>query len=76
MCGVFPFEATMADARLHLGYRQLRCGDVTLFGHEFHYSRCEGMPEANAVYRYKNVMAGYPHWYWAETGFERLWNVN
>ena len=76
MCGVFPFEATMADARLHLGYRQLRCGDTTVCGHEFHYSRCEEMPEANAVYRYKNVMAGYPHWYWAETGFERLWNTN
>ena len=74
MCGVFPFEATMADARLHLGYRQLRCGDTTVCGHEFHYSRCEGMPQPNDVYRYKNVMAGYPHWYWAETGFERLWN--
>ena len=23
MCGVFPFSATMMDARLHLGYRQL-----------------------------------------------------
>ena len=76
MCGVFPFSATMAGARLHLGYRQLRCGDVTLYGHEFHYSRCTGLPEENAVYRYKNVMAGYPHWYWAETGFERLWNAN
>ena len=76
MCDVFPFEATMDGARLHLGYRQLRCGDVTVRGHEFHYSRLEGMPEADAVYRYKNVMAGYPHWYWAETGFERLWNAN
>lgn len=23
-----------------------------------------------AVYRYKNVIAGYTHWYWAESGFE------
>ena len=22
-----------------------------------------------ALYRYKNVVAGYTHWYWAETGF-------
>ena len=76
MCGVFPFSASMADARLHLGYRQLRCGETTVCGHEFHYSRCIGMPDENAVYRYRNVMAGYPHWYWAETGFERLWNAN
>lgn len=38
--------------------------------------RCErnqltaaGMPTATAIFRYKNVVAGYTHWYWAESGF-------
>lgn len=70
MCGVFPFSATMEQARLHLGYRQLRCGKQTVGGHEFHYSSARGMPDEGAVYRYRNVLAGYPHWYWAETGFQ------
>lgn len=54
MCGVFPFEATMDGARLHLGYRRISDQDVidalrtqcpfipfrsdVLLGHEFHYS--------------------------------------
>lgn len=25
------------------------------------------------IHHYKNVIAGYTHWYWAETGFETLW---
>lgn len=67
MCGVFPFSATMKDAHLHLGYRE--CNGVR--GHEFHYSDvCE---EHGLVNKYKNVIAGYTHWYWAETGFETLW---
>lgn len=67
MCGVFPFHATMAKARLHLGYRELN----GMRGHEFHYSEvCE---EHAMICRYKNVIAGYTHWYWAETGFETLW---
>lgn len=81
MCGVFPFSATMMDARLHLGYRQMsECR-----GHEFHYSDVivpDVLPEGitteqcqfnakqqsvpTALYRYKNVTAGYTHWYWAE----------
>lgn len=92
MCGVLPFKATMRNARLHLGYRQMALvdnadgGDVMLRGHEFHYSevddsRLEAVEKhcvqrsardaavGTAIYRYKNVIAGYTHWYWAETGF-------
>lgn len=29
----------------------------------------KGMPTATAIFRYKNVIAGYTHWYWAENGF-------
>ncbi len=79
MCGVLPLEGTMEGMRLHLGYRQVRYGDVCLRGHEFHYSRVEGdMPSVGRqfsargeavetpLYRYKNVIAGYTHLYWAE----------
>lgn len=29
----------------------------------------KGISTATAIYRYKNVVAGYTHWYWAESGF-------
>ena len=103
MCGIFPFSASMRDAHLHLGYRQMYltigCREQCIRGHEFHYSDVDdtaGQPDENscadrlsasgirkdsiqfsakntqtatALYRYKNVVAGYTHWYWAETGF-------
>lgn len=89
MCGVFPFSATMMDAKLHLGYRSADMSSSPhLKGHEFHYSsvvepdvlpdgiekeQCQmsakGKTVDTALYRYKNVIAGYTHWYWAETGF-------
>ena len=97
MCGVFPFSATMMDARLHLGYRQLCNTKLSTQnsqlakGHEFHYSsiiepnvlpegivrkQCQmsakGKAVDTALYHYKNVLAGYTHWYWAETGFAEL----
>ena len=97
MCGVFPFSATMMDARLHLGYRQLCNTKLSTLnpklakGHEFHYSsviepdiipdgivrkQCQmsakGKAVDTALYHYKNVLAGYTHWYWAETGFTKI----
>ena len=99
MCGVFPFSATMMDAKLHLGYRQMAKDNCQLSiincqlpkGHEFHYSSviepdtlpdgikkeqfqlsAKGQPVDTALYHYKNVLAGYTHWYWAETGFAEL----
>ena len=97
MCGVFPFSATMMDAKLHLGYRQLCNIKLSTLnpklakGHEFHYSSViepDTLPEGivrkqcqmsakgkavdTALYHYKNVLAGYTHWYWAETGFMEI----
>lgn len=70
MCGIFPFSATMENSRLHLGYRDFNGAK----GHEFHYSDVKSDGESyGMVNRYKNVIAGYTHWYWAETGFEQLW---
>lgn len=90
MCGVFPMQATMAGARLHLGYRKAEgiadCENNSFIskGHEFHYSsiietklpdtiraeQCQlSAKEAHvstALYHYKNVTAGYTHWYWAD----------
>lgn len=80
MCGVLPLVATMERMRLHLGLREVHLGGQVLRGHEFHYSRIEGeYPSAaqqfsargdavpTPVYRYKNLLAGYTHLYWAET---------
>jgi len=73
MCNVFPYSVTMKNARLHLGYREMN----DMKGHEFHYSDIIGQPQGIAptkmVKKYKNVIAGYTHWYWAEKGFETLW---
>ena len=65
MCGLLPYSATMQGARLHLGYRETVLNGVTLRGHEFHYSTT--IPEAPTPFvHYKNIRAGYPHWYWAD----------
>lgn len=84
MCGVLPLEATMENAHLHLGYRQMLVDGHLYRGHEFHYSsikegtlpddvlmiqnQCsaKGTKVPTAIYKYKNVVAGYTHWYWAE----------
>ncbi len=34
-----------------------------------------GTPVDTPIYRYKNVIASYTHWYWAETGLEALLNT-
>lgn len=88
MCGVFPLKTTMKNARLRLGYRKVRFGNFEISGHEFHYSRItdasalpsvarqynvRGEEVATPVYRYKNVIAGYTHLYWAETDIFKLW---
>lgn len=35
----------------------------------------KGEPVDTPLYKYKNVLAGYTHWYWAETSFELLWRL-
>lgn len=88
MCGVLPIKATMANARLKLGYREVVFDNLEISGHEFHYSDVEdtagltsvarqynirGKEVNTPVYRYKNVFAGYTHLYWAETDIFKLW---
>jgi len=87
LCDVLPLQATMQNARLHLGYRSMMWNGKEIRGHEFHYSEVvpQEMPDSvqifqlqssskgtvvsTPIYRYKNVIAGYTHWYWAEQGF-------
>ncbi|MDE5878098.1 MAG: cobyrinate a,c-diamide synthase [Muribaculaceae bacterium] len=88
MCGILPLSTTMKNARLRLGYRKVCFGNMELRGHEFHYSQTENLANLPSVavqfnvrdeefktpvYRYKNVIAGYTHLYWAETDIFKLW---
>lgn len=82
MVGLLNQTATMEQMKLHLGYRKLYYKDYLLTGHEFHYSRIEpcevkltsvaavytakGSLADTPLYRYKNVLAGYTHLYWAD----------
>ena len=90
MAGVLPIECTMQGARLHLGYRRMTIGGTEFRGHEFHYSKIDakgsfrfaslqfdarGEKVDTELFRYKNVIAGYTHWYWAETTLEPLWKL-
>ncbi|MEG1748405.1 MAG: cobyrinate a,c-diamide synthase [Tannerellaceae bacterium] len=82
MVGVLPQSATMKGMKLKLGYRTLKYNDFMLKGHEFHYScllpqevlqpsvaeayDATGRRVDTPLYRYKNVLAGYTHLYWAD----------
>ena len=88
MCGILPFPATMAGARLHLGYRRIvDAAGREWRGHEFHYSdvtasmpsvatqyNARGEQVSTPLYRWKNVIAGYTHLYWGETHLLKLWD--
>lgn len=78
MVGIFEQKATMQNMKLKLGYRQFEYKNQILKGHEFHYSNIVGnlnsiVQQYNAknmavdtkLFRYKNVIAGYTHLYWA-----------
>lgn len=88
MAGVLPFSATMQGARLHLGYRQMEglrghefhYSDIRETEHpgiEAVRRQCsaKGVQVSTPIYIYGNVICGYTHWYWAEQGFEHLWNT-
>ncbi len=79
MVGIIPRRATMKGMRLHLGYRCCEVDGREMRGHEFHYSDLErplpsvtqlygakGNPVDTALFRYKNLTAGYTHFLAAE----------
>jgi cobyrinic acid a,c-diamide synthase len=78
MCDVLPYaiSARKAGHKLSLGYRRFILDGKEYRGHEFHYTQFEETPESvtqvyNAkgepvptpVFRYKNVLASYTHFY-------------
>ena len=88
MVGILGQEATMEQMKLRLGYREVVFGNRTIRGHEFHYSsvnpraviatnegkvyNAKGGEVNTPVYRYKNVIASYVHFYWGECGISVL----
>ncbi|EGK01755.1 cobyrinate a,c-diamide synthase [Dysgonomonas gadei] len=79
MVNIFDQKATMENMRFKLGYRQLEYNGMSLKGHEFHYSSikselqsvaqqytAKGQAIDTKLLRYKNVIAGYTHLYWAD----------
>lgn len=80
MVGIFNQKAYMENMKLKLGYRRFNYNGIDIKGHEFHYSHIESplnsmtqqynaqnIPVDTKLLRYKNVIAGYTHIYWAET---------
>ena len=81
MVGVLPCTTSMVNAKLTLGYRSVAWNNLTIKGHEFHYSNLSdlGLTPAPAVvtnakgvevpaplYRQGSVWASYVHLYWGE----------
>jgi cobyrinic acid a,c-diamide synthase len=81
MVGALPCTTSMAAAKLTLGYRTVVWNDLTVKGHEFHYSQladygltpapalitnAKGVAVPAPLYRQGNVWASYVHLYWGE----------
>ncbi len=87
MCNILPYQATMHGMRLHLGYREFTHNQTNWRGHEFHYSKLnvpgdsvveifntKGSKTDTALYKYKNLIAGYTHLYWGENNILNLFD--
>ncbi|AND64972.1 cobyrinic acid a,c-diamide synthase [Flavobacterium covae] len=82
MVGFLPIETSMEKAKLSLGYREIKLDNQIIKGHEFHYSKiiekekiptigqifnAKGIEIATPIYRLKNVIASYIHFYWGDS---------
>lgn len=91
VAGFLDLETSMANARLTLGYRRVHYRDRIFSGHEFHYSIARETGALNTIgsavsarnhavdlklYRKKNVVASYMHFYWGNdtTFFDTLFS--
>ena len=78
MVNYFDFESTIADKKLHLGYRTTKINEHIFKGHEFHYSslinnretsinatitNARGGNTTTEIYKKQHVMASYVHHY-------------
>ncbi len=81
MTGIFDFDTSFENMKMHLGYRELQGKDWTIRGHEFHYSElignekgCQDYEAVTArgkdinmpVFRTNNCWASYMHLYLGE----------
>ncbi|MDQ1090321.1 cobyrinate a,c-diamide synthase [Siphonobacter sp. SORGH_AS_1065] len=81
MVGLFPYQTTMQNRKLTLGYRRMHWKGREFRGHEFHYSKIQedeslpsvatitsakGAPVTTKLFQYQNTLATYAHIYWAE----------
>ena len=81
MAGVLDCSTTLADMKLHLGYREIHLNKLSYRAHEFHYSafshrgkHCSNSHVVSArkkvvdmpILKYKNVWASYAHLYLGE----------
>ena len=81
MVGVLDTTTSMLTPKMTLGYRIIQWDDLTLKGHEFHYSTLEersvqpsiasvtnakGVPVETKFYRVQNTFASYLHLYWGD----------
>lgn len=79
--GFLDVKTSMAERGLTLGYRALHYNDKVYYGHEFHYSvvkadatsdfvgnvyNAKGEDVRMKLYRKKNVVASYMHFYWGD----------
>lgn len=84
MVGFLAVGTSMEKAKLSLGYREVQLNDTIIRGHEFHYSvaiekeslptvgtvfNAKGIEVQTPIYKLKNVMASYIHFYWGDSGF-------
>ncbi|CAK8721324.1 Cobyrinate a,c-diamide synthase [Candidatus Electrothrix laxa] len=86
MVGVYPVVSRMQQGLRRLGYRQVEMQNTTIlgsagnhcYGHEFHYSAIDKMPEEikrgymlddgrAEGYLIDNTLAGYVHLHWGKT---------
>ena len=81
MVNFLDLTTSMANKRLHLGYRKIQFNDFEIRGHEFHYSsvtvlremetvgkiyNAKDLPVSSSLYRKHNTFASYIHLYWGE----------
>ena len=81
MVGVLDTTTSMLAPKMTLGYRIIQWDELTLKGHEFHYSTLEecrsqssiasvtnakGVPVETKLYRMQNTVASYLHMYWGD----------
>ena len=85
MCNILPLDF-IVSTKLNSGYRKLNYNGMELKGYEFHYSIVNNTNDLLApiqtassksisvnLYRYKNIIASYGHWYWGDKDILDLW---